>query len=143
MPFEDWSTLRRLLVWSADSPKALQPALETLHQALPETALTVLESPAAAPIPNLPQACPNAPPNDPLQAVQWLQQHSFDGAIIFSAPNQSPYPLAYLCYLAGIPIRIGQSQEFGGKVLSHCYESPDPLEDVNPHVHLLRAAGLG
>ncbi|MBD2257217.1 hypothetical protein [Pseudanabaena sp. FACHB-2040] len=132
MPFEDWAALQRLLIWSADSPKALQPALEALHQALPETALTVLESPAR----------PKSQLNEPLQTVQWLQQHPFDAAIIFSAPNQSPYAPAYLCYLAGIPVRIGQSREFGGQVLSHCFEPPAPLEPVDPHLHLLQAAGL-
>lgn len=55
-----------------------------------------------------------------LGAVDWLRQQRFAAALILTAPGQSPYTLGYLCYLAGIPIRIGRSQEFGGQVLTHC-----------------------
>ncbi|WAL61746.1 glycosyltransferase family 9 protein [Thermocoleostomius sinensis] len=54
------------------------------------------------------------------QTVDWLRQHSFDAALIFTPPTRSPYAMAYACYLAGIPIRVGQSCEFGGGVLSIC-----------------------
>lgn len=54
-----------------------------------------------------------------LNAIAWLQQRQFDGAFVITAAGQSPYTLAYLCYLAGIPVRIGRSAEFGGQVLTH------------------------
>jgi ADP-heptose:LPS heptosyltransferase len=54
-----------------------------------------------------------------LALIAKLRQFAFDASVIFTNPQQSPYPLAYICYLAGIPIRISQSQEFGGSVFSH------------------------
>ena len=48
-----------------------------------------------------------------------------DAAIILTAPGQSPYAAGYLCYLADIPIRMGQSCEFGGGVLSHGLPPPE------------------
>jgi ADP-heptose:LPS heptosyltransferase len=57
------------------------------------------------------------------RAITWLRQQQFDAAVIFNQPTQSPYTLAYLCYLANIPIRIGHSQEFGGLVLTHDWQT--------------------
>jgi ADP-heptose:LPS heptosyltransferase len=51
--------------------------------------------------------------------IQVLQAEAFDAALLFTEDTISPHPIAYLCYLAGIPIRIGRSLEFGGGVLSH------------------------
>jgi hypothetical protein len=55
-----------------------------------------------------------------LGAVDWLRQKRFTAAVILTGAGQSPYTLGYLCYLAGIPIRVGRSREFGGQVLTHC-----------------------
>lgn len=72
------------------------------------------------------------------QLIPQLQRHGFDAALILTAPGQSPYAAGYLCYLAKIPIRIGQSQEFGGGVLSLTLPPPDtppntPLGLNQPH----------
>ncbi|WP_035994327.1 glycosyltransferase family 9 protein [Leptolyngbya sp. KIOST-1] len=81
-------------------------------------------------------------PVDWQQAIAWLRHQQFDAAVILTAPGQSPYTLGYLCYLAGIPIRIGQSHEFGGQVLSHC--SPPPGDgDCGHLLDLLREWGSG
>lgn len=72
-----------------------------------------------------------------------LMHQKFDAAIVFTDPGQSPFSLAYLCYLAGIPIRLGQSQEFGGSVLSACISPPAvPISLAKYHLHLLYQAGL-
>lgn len=60
-----------------------------------------------------------------IKAVNWLRQQQFDAALILTVPGQSPYTLGYLCYLAGIPVRVGRSLEFGGQVLTHCWEPQD------------------
>ncbi len=70
-------------------------------------------------------------PDRLLNLIEVLQIEQFDAAIVFSN-DRSPYPIAYLCYLAGIPIRIGRSIEFGGGVLSHClseWDAAQPLEE--------------
>lgn len=75
--------------------------------------------------------------------IETIKQHSFNIAIVLTTPAQSPFSLAYLCYLAGIPIRVGQSQEFGGGVLSHCIQPPvTPVSTLDYNLHLLHAAGL-
>ncbi|MBE9020786.1 glycosyltransferase family 9 protein, partial [Chroococcidiopsidales cyanobacterium LEGE 13417] len=52
------------------------------------------------------------------ELVENLSQFDFEAAIILTKKNESPYPFAYLAYLAEIPIRMGRSREFGGSVIS-------------------------
>jgi hypothetical protein len=72
--------------------------------------------------------------------LQWLSQVRFGIAILFTEPLRSPYTMSYLCYLAGIPVRLGQSIEFGGGVLSYCVT---PIQDQitleNYHLHLTQS----
>ena len=78
------------------------------------------------------------------QLFQLLREHSFDAAFIFTSFSQSPYPPAYACYMAGIPVRVGQSKEFGGALLTHWVPSlPDSAHQVERNTHLLRSVGLG
>ena len=71
-------------------------------------------------------------------AIALLQTKEFDAAIIFTSGQRSPYKAAYLCYLAGIPLRISQSYEFGGGILTHCFHPPD---SGDPHEALLQSIG--
>lgn len=107
--------VKRLLIVADDLPAAI---LTELQAALPQAEITCLL----------------------LAEVEFPS--GFEAAIVLTAPRQSPYPVAYRCYLAGIPIRIGQSIEFGGGVLSHCI-SPIETDDITAHhLHLLRSIGL-
>jgi hypothetical protein len=70
-------------------------------------------------------------PGREFERIEMLRAHQFDASIIFTSFSQSPYPPAYACYLAGIPVRIGQSKEFGGSVLSHWKRAvPDAVWSV-------------
>lgn len=109
-------------------------ALPELRTTFPEAELTVVESSQIASW----LSADEATLVDWQQAIGWLRQGGFDAAVILTAPGQSPYTLGYLCYLAGIPIRIGRSSEFGGQVLSHC---APPDQDDNALVDLLRGSG--
>ncbi|MGB3296545.1 MAG: hypothetical protein WBB01_26465 [Phormidesmis sp.] len=71
-----------------------------------------------------PALSPDSDAEEIRRAIATLHSGRFDAAIIFTAAGQSPYRAAYLCYLAGIPLRISQSCEFGGGVLSHCFVPP-------------------
>jgi len=72
--------------------------------------------------------------------IHQIRDRSFDAALVFTTPHQSPYGLAYLCYLAGIPLRYGQSCEFGGAVLTTCIVPPlDPVQLTDYHLHLLQS----
>lgn len=44
----------------------------------------------------------------------------YDAAILLTGAGEAPWGPAYLLYLAGVPVRIGRSAEFGGSLLSHC-----------------------
>jgi hypothetical protein len=81
--------------------------------------------------------------SSPIDLIQILRQRAFQAALIFTQSHQSCYSLAYLCYLAGIPIRIGQSMEFAGGVLSHWIKPiADPVSPVDYHLHLLESCDL-
>lgn len=148
MPFDAWSTLQKILVVGLDTPAALRPALVTLQWALPQAEVAVLGCTAAwegvsSPLASYPlYVWPDLEAQETAQqgVVEWMRNCAFEAAILFTAPGQSPYALAYLCYLGGIPVRIGQSREFGGGVLSHCLEPEPDAEDRQ--IQFLRAAGL-
>jgi hypothetical protein len=133
---EDWLTMRRLLAVCLDQPQAIEFALNGLRRSLPAAQVTVLHLSNTQPAAIV------------LSTLRPAGQEPFEAAILFTAAHQSPYPIAYLCYLAGIPIRIGQSLEFGGGVLSHWVQPPE-VDDCDGfshdashrHLHLLQAAG--
>ena len=107
---------RKSLVVFSSNPSS-QPAIEQLKEIAQVTnASSIIER-----SPKTPAEIQNA--------IATLQNGNFDAAVIFTHPKESPFSLAYLCYLAGISIRIGQSQEFGGQVLSHCLEPPKAERD--------------
>ncbi|MEP0915753.1 hypothetical protein NC981_02915 [Leptolyngbya sp. DQ-M1] len=62
-----------------------------------------------------------------LNLIELLKVEQFDAAIVLPDGNRSPYPAAYACYLAGIPVRGGVSCEFGGGVLSVCRASIEEM----------------
>lgn len=159
---ETWEDVRRLLVVRLDNigdVVMLGPALRALRQALPKVAITLLASPAGARVaPLLPwvndtlvlralwQDASGALPFSPAReqmVVETLRFFRFDAAIVFTSFSQSPYPPAYACYLAGIPIRVGQSRDFGGGVLSHWVKPPpDDTHQVDRNLHLLDELGI-
>jgi lipopolysaccharide heptosyltransferase II len=48
-----------------------------------------------------------------------LNQAGFDGALIFTVFSQNPLPAAFLCYLAGIPLRLAHCRENPYQLLTH------------------------
>lgn len=71
----------------------------------------------------------SAVPERLLNLIELLKAERFDSAIVLPDGTRSPYPFAYACYFAGIPVRIGLSYEFGGGVLSVCGASVEELLD--------------
>jgi ADP-heptose:LPS heptosyltransferase len=137
----------------------LGPALRAIRANLPRASITLLATPGGS------QAAPLLPwiddvmvqrvlwqdisgtwPLDPgreLALIEEIRARQFDAAIIFTSFTQSPHPPAYICYLAGIPLRIAQSKEFGGGLLTQWVRSlGDEAHQVDRNLHLLRSAGF-
>ena len=159
---DGWQSVRRILAVRLDNVGdiiMLEPALRSLRAALPAAAITLLATPAgsqAAPLLSCVddvlvqsvswQDISGKWPQDPASEyalVQMLRERGFDAAVIFTSFSQSPYPPAYVCYLAGIPIRLAQSKEFGGALLSRWVKPPaDDAHQAERNLHLLEQAGF-
>lgn len=148
---EIWQNVQRVLViqlGGLEDVVLIGPAIETLRRSLPNATITLMSSDQVQ-LPDVEQvlvyesidftSC-NAEAH--LNLIQQLSRSAFDAAVIFTNAAESPYPLAYICYLAGIPIRLGQSQEFGGSVLSQWVTLKEPETSLNPYLFLLESAGF-
>lgn len=159
MVSNNWYDARNILVThmgDVDSVILIGPALRTLRQALPQANITLLTSPAGSRITRLlpwinevlissdswREALAPAGKNR-VALIDALRMRNFDAALVLTPPGQSPHPAAYACYLAGIPVRLGQSKEFGGGVLSQ--EVPISEDGTSPaawYLDLLASAGF-
>jgi ADP-heptose:LPS heptosyltransferase len=137
----------------------LGPALRAVKESSPQAHLTLLASPGGA------AAAPLLPWLDDViswkaiwqdmghmpfdlarerQLVEVLAERQFDAALIFTSFSQGPHGPGYACYLAGIPLRAGESKEFGGRVLSHELRgAPDELHQVERNLRLVEMLGFG
>ena len=137
----------------------LSPAVRALRRAAPRARLTLLASPAGATVAGLLSGLDEVLVHralwqdargdiafDSKHEQEWVRDlavHGFDAVFIFTSFSQSPFPAAYACYLAGIPIRIGQSREFGGGVLTRWVRPlADSAHQVDRNLHLLKEAGI-
>jgi ADP-heptose:LPS heptosyltransferase len=137
----------------------LGPAVRALREAYPRATIKLLGSPAGARasvlLPWLDGARRlEAPWQDafgtmPLEpdrewrAIERLREGSFDAVLIFGSFAQTAWPVAYACYLAGIPIRAAHAIGFGGSVLTHQIE-PVPVDwhEAERNLHLVEALGV-
>jgi ADP-heptose:LPS heptosyltransferase len=162
--YKDWQHVRHLLAVRLDDigdVVMLGPALRTLKVALPKVQITLLASPEGAQVaPLLPwvdevlvheavwqsRAAPEDVPIDveaQVDVIEAIEGRQVDAAFIFTATGHSPYPAAYLAYLSGVGIRIGQSKEWGGGLLTHWIEPlPDKVHQVDRNLFLLEQSGL-
>jgi len=125
----------------------------------PEARLDLLASPGGATIaPLLPgvdevltwraswQDASGSLPQDPARELELVELlRGYDAVVISTSFSQSPWPAAYAAYLAGVPVRIGQSREFGGSLLTHWLLPADDDESahqVDRSLRLAAAAGL-
>lgn len=156
-----WSAARNILAVRLDNTGdvvMLGPALRAVKERTPEARLTLLASPAgaaaAALLPWVDEVLTlraiwqdlGRLPFDPareLELVRDLAEQRFDAALIFTSFSQSPHGPAYACYMAGIPLRAGESKEFGGALLSTAVPpAPDELHQVERNLRLVEAVGF-
>lgn len=156
--------LRRVLLVRLDNLGDVlltTPAFRAVRQALPEAHLALLAGSAGCEIgrldPDIDERilyhAPNEDvyfrlPQDPkreLVAVEALGEHDFDAAMIFTSYKQSALPAAYLCYLAGIPIRAAGAFEGPGSLLTHRHryeETVPPKHETLRGLELTRSLGF-
>ncbi|NHC34713.1 glycosyltransferase family 9 protein [Scytonema millei] len=65
--------------------------------------------------------------SDPEYAIiSELRARNFDAAVIFTVYSQSPLPTAFLCYMAGIPLRLAHCHENPYQLLTNWIKDPEP-----------------
>ncbi len=157
-----WLQARSILVVRMDNAGdivMMGPALRAIKEANPRAHITLLASPAGATASRL------LPWID--EVIEWraiwqdvgnrmdfdserefalvhrLREGRFDAALIFSSFSQCPHVPGYMCYLAGIPLRAGDSSEFGGASLSlELRDAPYHMHQVDRNLRLVEAVGF-
>src|SRR5215216_6706710 len=156
-----WFAARNLLAVRLDNAGdvvLLGPALRAIKTTSPECQITLLASPAGAKAASLLpwidsvlvwrsiwQDLGQLPfdPGRENELIQLIAERSFDAAVIFSSFSQTPHVAAYVCYLAGIPLRAGESKEFGGATLTDELRSgPDDLHQAERNLRLVECLGF-
>jgi ADP-heptose:LPS heptosyltransferase len=159
---ERWRAARNVLAIRLDNlgdVLVTTPALHAIRRSLPEARLTLLASPVGAQVgrlnPDLDDVIVyQAPWMDPWhtlsqdpareqQMIELIRARQFDGAIIFTSFRQSPLPAAYLCYMAGIPLRAAASIDGPGSLLTTRHKHPERmLHEVERGLDLVGALGM-
>jgi len=157
----DWLAARNILAVRLDNigdVVMLGPALRAVKETSPDARLTLLASPGgAAAAPLLPWIddvitwrsvwqdlgrLPFDPPREH-EFIDLLAARGFDAALIFTSFSQTPHVPGYVCLLAGIPLRAGESKEFGGATLStELKGAPDALHQVERNLRLVERLGF-
>jgi lipopolysaccharide heptosyltransferase II len=159
---ESWRSVRKILLIRLDNLGDVlltTPAFHAVKTALPESSLTLLTSPVGAQIAALDPDINDviiyqAPWMDPWhklpldtqreqEMIAVLKARQFDGAIIFTSFRQSSLPAAYLCYLAGIPLRVAASIDGPGSLLTTRHKhSEQIIHEVERGLNLVAALGI-
>ena len=157
-----WAAARQILAVRLDNlgdVLLMTPAIHAIRESLPEAELTLLTSPIGAQAgrlnPDLNDVIVyEAPwvdpwqqlPHDPLREqamVATLAERQFDAVVIFTSFRQSSLPAAYLCYLAGVPLRLAASIDAPGSLLTTRHKHPEVTRhEVERGLELVAAVGM-
>jgi ADP-heptose:LPS heptosyltransferase len=157
----EWLAARRVLVIRLDNLGDVlltTPAIRALRQSLPAASLTLLASEVGAQVgrldPDLDDVVVYAAPwMDPwgklpldpareMDAIATVATGEYDAAVIFTSFRQSALPAAYLCYLAGIPLRLAASIDGPGSLLTTRHRHPERMmHEVERGLDLVGAIG--
>lgn len=156
-----WAEARRLLVMRLDNIGDVVmtgPVLRALKENLPEASITLMASPAgskaASLLPWVDEVLTwrvlwqdlgrlSFDPGREMEMIETLREGSHDAAIILTSFKQTPHAAGYACYLAGIPLRLGESKEWGGGVLTHeASPAPDEIHQVERNLRLIEYTGF-
>ncbi|UBF26519.1 hypothetical protein K9N68_00455 [Kovacikia minuta CCNUW1] len=160
-PSPQWLSAQNILVIRLDNIGDVlmtSPALQAIKQNLPQSRLTLMASPggsqAAELLPWVDEVLPvrslwqdlgklEFDPDREWDLIKTVRDRQFDAAIVFTSFSQTPHAAGYLCYLAGIPLRVGESKEWGGAVFSTEIKSaPDEIHQVERNLRLIESVGF-
>lgn len=84
--------------------------------------------------------------SDPEYAIiDLLREKNFDAAVIFTVYSQNPLPTAFLCYMAGIPLKLAHCHENPYQLLSDWIKDPEPEQftrhEVQRQLDLVASVG--
>jgi lipopolysaccharide heptosyltransferase II len=145
-----WERVKNLLCIRLDAMGDVlmtTPAIRALTQ--PDCQITLLTSEAGAEIasliPEVDRVIAYDPPwmkatksrlnSQPEQEmVEYLRSQNFDAAVIFTVFSQSPLPVAFLCYLADIPLRLAHCHENPYQLLTDWVLDPEPSSGIRHEV---------
>jgi lipopolysaccharide heptosyltransferase II len=160
----DWQQARNILCIRLDSLGDVlmcTPAIRAIQESGRGRMVTLLSSAsgaaAAAFIPEIDAVIEYSAPwmksSNPhaagadLKMIHALQSRSFDAAVIFTSYSQSALPAAYLCYLAGIPLRLAHCRENPYQMLTDWVPDPEPQKclrhEVQRQLDLVAMVGAG
>jgi lipopolysaccharide heptosyltransferase II len=159
-----WSEARNILCVRLDTLGDIlmtTPAIRALKESSPDARVTLLTSASGAAVaPLIPEiddtivfaapwmkaTDPRSDPSPDFQMIRLLQEQAFDAAVIFTVFSQNPLPAAYLCYLAGIPLRLAHCRENPYQLLTDWVKDPDPdngiRHEVRRHLDLVATQGF-
>jgi lipopolysaccharide heptosyltransferase II len=139
-----WATAQNVLCVRLDALGDVlmtTPALRALKHSLSGRRLTVLTSAGGAAVtPFVPEIDevivydspwmkatePRSDSAPEYAMAEYLRREGFDAAVVFTVYSQNPLPAAFLCYLAGIPLRLAHCRENPYQLLTHWVPDPEP-----------------
>jgi lipopolysaccharide heptosyltransferase II len=146
-----WTTATRLLCVRLDTMGDVlmtTPAMKALKASRPDRSITLLTSArgaaVAALVPEIDDVIVyDAPWMKATQRrdnrrdhgmVEHLSARGFEAAVIFTVYSQSPLASAFLCFLAGIPLRLAHCRENPYELLTDWVKDPEPRSGVRHEV---------
>ena len=158
----EWLAAKNILAVRLDNigdVLMLGPALRAVKETSPQARITLLASPggstATSLLPWIDDVITWRPvwqdvghrmsfnPAYERELIDMLAQRNFDAAFIFTSFSQTPHVPGYVCYLAGIPFRAGESNEFGGSTLSTQLQgAPTEMHQVERNLRLVEHLGF-
>lgn len=149
----DWNTAQNILCIRLDTIGDVimtTPALRLLKISPAQPKLTLMTSSAGAVVaplvaeiddlivydaPWLKATAPRMDSTPEYEMIEQLRQIQFDAAIIFTVYSQNPLPAAFLCYMAGIPLRLAHCHENPYQLLTQWIKDPEPEQFIRHEVH--------
>lgn len=140
----DWNQAKNILCIRLDTIGDVimtTPAMRALKQSHLDRRLTLMTSSAGAAIaPLIPEldnlivydapwlklTAPRVDSSPEFTMIEQLRQAQFDAAVIFTVYSQNPLPSAFLCYMAGIPLRLAHCHENPYQLLTDWIKDPEP-----------------